>query len=167
MTYLSDNEKKAKVARHPTQAELLALAQKHGVSRAGLAVFAEVSKSFQEHLMRLEDVLRRDAMKMSDTIQRDLKLAGITKHMAALRAKPYFPSMRFGSYTLVVRDAAGKMKHFETFENEQTRRSAMRAIQSALDPADVMQVGFLEQNRPAAPRCANATVGNDGREAQT
>lgn len=145
MTYLSDVEKKAKVARHPTMPELLALAQKHGVTKAGLAVYAEVGKSFQEFLTRLEDVLRRDAMKMSDTIQRDLKLVGITKHMAALRAKPYFPSMRFGSYTLVVRNAKGSVIHFETFESERTRRSAMRAIQSSIAPDDVMQVGFLDK----------------------
>ena len=146
MTYLTPDEKKAKVARHPTQAELLALAQKHGVSRAGIAVFAEVSKSFQEYLTRLEDVLKRDAMKMSDTIQRDLKLAGINKHMAALRAKPYFPSMRFGAYTLTIRDTAKKVIHFETFENERTRRSAMRAIAASYGvPNEQMQIGFLDK----------------------
>jgi hypothetical protein len=145
MTYFTPAEKAAKVSRHPTMQELLALAQKHGVTKQGLAVYAEVGKSFQEFLTRLEGILNDDAMKMSDTVQRQLKLAGIVKHMAALRAKPYFPSMRFGSYTLVVRNAAGHVIHFETFENQRTRRSAMRAIQSAIGPTDVMQVGFLDK----------------------
>ena len=146
MTYLSDDEKKAKVARHPTQQELLALAQKHGVTKLGLAVYAEVGKSFQEFLTRLKAVLDAEAMKIPDQVRRDLKLAANTKHIAALRAKPYFPSMRFGSYTLTIRDAAGKVMHFETFETERQRRSAVRAIQASYGVSDdQVRLGYLDK----------------------
>jgi hypothetical protein len=128
LNFLTPDEKAKKVSRHPTMAELTAMAQKHGVTARGLAVYAEIGKSFQEFLTRLEDVGKTEAMKISDQTRRDLKLAGIAKQIAALRSKPYFPAMRFGSYTLTIRNAAKKVIHFETFETERTRRSAMNAM---------------------------------------
>lgn len=146
MTYRTPDEVKNRVARHPTQAELLALAQKHGVTKAGLAVFGEVSKTFQEFLTRYEAVLTNEANKISDPTRQQLKLAAIAKQMAALRSKPYFPSMRFGAYTLTIRDAAKKVIHFETFETDRERRSAVASIQSKYGVSnDQVQLGKLDK----------------------
>jgi hypothetical protein len=146
MTYRTPQEIKNRVARHPTQAELLAMAQKHGVSRAGLAVFAEVTKSFQEFLDRYEAVLRTEAGKITDATRQQLKMAAITKQIAALKSKPYFPSMRFGSYTLTIRDAAKKVIHFETFETKRERERAAESIRSRYGvPVEQMQLGLLDK----------------------
>jgi hypothetical protein len=150
MTYRTPDEIARKVSRHPTPQELQTLATKHGVSQQGLAVFGQIATSFQEHLTRYEAVLRNEANKITDETKRGLSNAAIDKQMAALRKQPYFPSMRFGDYTITVRDAAGKVIHFETFESRRTRDRAAAVIQSKYQVAtDLMQLGKMDrQVRP-------------------
>jgi hypothetical protein len=146
MVYRTPAEVAAKVARNPTMAELQTLVKQFGVTQAGLAVFADVGRSFQEFLNRVEAVLRADANKITDQTLRDLKHAKIDKQMAAYRSKPYFPAMRFGSYTITVRNAAGTVIHFETFETKARRDRAFRVIQSQLAPGDKPQAGYLNKD---------------------
>jgi hypothetical protein len=149
LTYLTPDEVRRKVARHPTQAELTTLAQKHGVTPAGLATYASIARLFDDYLTRLRDVLRSEAMKISDQVRRDLKLAAIDKQIAAYRSKPYFPSMRFGNWTITVRDAAKKVIHFETFETQRQRDRALREFNRNASTNFVPQAGYLDkQTRP-------------------
>jgi len=149
MDYLTPTEKANKIARHPTMAELQTMAQKYGVTQAGLAVVGEIGKSFQEALTRYEAVLRSEANKIPDQLTRDLKNARIDREMKSLRSKPYFPAMRFGDYSITIRNAANKVIHFETFETQRQRNSAANALKSQLATDDKMQLGKLDrQVRP-------------------
>jgi hypothetical protein len=145
MTYLTPDEVKKGISRHPTLAELQLMAKQYGVTQAGLAVFAEVGKSFQEMLQRVEAVLRADANKIADPTRQALQHAKIDRQMANYRSKPYFPGMRFGEFSITVRNAAGKVIHFETFETKRRRDRAMAVVQSKLAPGDVPQAGFVDK----------------------
>jgi hypothetical protein len=57
--------------------------------------------------------------------------------------------MRFGNYTIHIRDAAKKTTHFETFETKRQRDAAMREVNKGLQPGETAQAGFLDrQVRP-------------------
>ena len=149
LVYLSPDEVRLKVVRFPTQTEFAALAAKHKVSAEGIEVFKQVAMSFQEHLSRYEAVLRDEAKKITDPQKQQSRMDAITKQIANLRSKPYFPAMRFGDFALTIRDAAGKVIHFETFEKERHLRAAAEAIQTQGVSRDQMEFGKIDrQVRP-------------------
>lgn len=146
MVYLTPDEVKNKVTRFPTQAEIAVLVQKHGVSQEGLAVFRQVADTFNEHLTRYEAVLRNEAKKITDPVKFAGRMLAITKQIKALRSQPYFPAMRFGDYTITVRNAAKQVIHFETFEKERHRNAAADEIQRKYSvPKDQMELGKLDK----------------------
>ena len=145
MSYRTAAEIAAGTARQPTLQELQALAAKHKVTPDGFNVFVEVGKTFQEHLQRIEAMLRADANKITNPVQAQINNARITKQMQNLRSRPYFPAIRFGNYTITIRNAVGTVIHFETFEKERIRDRAADVIRSKLATGDQMQVGFLDK----------------------
>lgn len=145
MVYLTPDEVKRKVSRFPTQQEMAVLVSKHNVSTQGLAVFKEVADTFNEHLTRYEAVLRNEANKITDLTERQKRQDAITKQIATLRSKPYFPAMRFGDFTITVKNAAGHVIHFETFERELTRNAAVNAIRTKMASDDTIQMGKLDR----------------------
>lgn len=150
MEYRTPDEIKRRVARLPTQTEIEAIGRKHGVTQEGYAVAREIAATFQEHLTRYEAVLRAEAGKIVDAVRQTKAMDAITKHMRDLRSKPYFPAMRFGDFTITVRDAANHVIHFETFERERTMRAAADAIMQQYGVArDRVELGKL--NREVKP----------------
>lgn len=145
MVYRTPDEVARKVARNPTLAEVQALAAKHNVSQQGLGVFRQITESFQEHLTRYEAVLRNEAKKITDPSKQAARLKAIGRQILALRSKPYFPAMRFGDYTVTVRNDAGKVIHFETFDNRRTAARAGEAIQAQGVAQDRIQLGVLDK----------------------
>lgn len=149
MVYLTPDEVKNKVSRFPSQTEIADLVKKHDVSQEGLAVFKQVAETFQEHLTRYEAVLRNEANKITDQKERADRMDSITLQIRALRSKPYFPAMRFGDWTITIRNKAGQVIHFETFERERTRDAAAKELQTKLAPDDVLQISKIaKQARP-------------------
>ena len=108
-------------------------------------MFVEIGKTFQEQLQRVEGMLRAEANKITDETKRGLANARIDRQMQALRSWPYFPAMRFGSWTITVRDAANKVVHFETFEKKRDRDRAMGVIEGRLNNGEKIQAGFLDK----------------------
>lgn len=145
MVYRTPDEVARKVARTPTLAEVQTLASKHNVSQQGLGVFRQITESFQEHLTRYEAVLVNEAKKITDPAKQAARLKAISRQILALRSKPYFPAMRFGDYTVTVRDAANKVIHFETFDNRRTAAKAGEAIQAQGVAHDRIQLGVLDK----------------------
>lgn len=145
MVYLTPDEEKNKVARFPTQTEMAALVKKHGLNQEALAVFKDIADTFNEHLTRYEAVLRNEAKKITDTKKLNDRMEAITKMIANLRSRPYFPSMRFGNYTITVRNDAKQVIHFETFEYRFQQRRAAEAIQAQYKVGqDNMELGKLD-----------------------
>lgn len=145
MDYLTSDEVKQKVSRQPTEAEIGTLAQKYNVSSQGIAVAKEVAVTFQEHLVRYEAVLRNEANKGTDPVAVQKRQDAITAQMKTLRNKPYFPAMRFGDFTITVKNAAGAVIHFETFERERTRNAAVGEIKAKMATDDTIQMGKLDR----------------------
>jgi hypothetical protein len=150
MDYLTPAERTAGVSRLPTLPELQAMAQRLGVTSEGFKVFMDVTKSFQDFLSRVEAVQRAEANKVTDPTLNALAHKKIDAQMKALRSKPYFPAMRFGNYTLTIRNAAGKVVHFETFERKRDRDRALPLAQKHFGVPDAqVKAGFLDkQSRP-------------------
>lgn len=146
MVYLTPDEVKQGVVRFPRGPEMAALIKKHDVSQEGLAVFKQVADTFGEHLTRYEAVLRNEALKITDPAERQKRMDAITKQIANLRSRPYFPAMRFGDYTITVRNQAGQVIHFETFERERKRNLAADAIRTQYGVSrDQMELGKLDK----------------------
>lgn len=116
MNYLTPAERARGVTRHPTPAELQTIATRYGVSRAGLIVFDKIRVMFDKFLDFTSQLAIRDAMKLTDPLARANAVTAIQNNVANLRAKPYFPFMRFGRFVAVVKNAAGVTVHREHFE---------------------------------------------------
>lgn len=125
MRYRTPQEVASNVSRMPTQAELGQLVTQNKVGAEAFALFGEIQQSFLQMLDRYEAVLRQDAMKIVDPAAQAAKLASIQSQFATLRRQPYFPAMRFGDLTLEVRDAAGNLVEFFTFESKRARGKAL------------------------------------------
>ena len=147
MVYLTDDEVKNKVVRFPTTDEMTRLIAKHKVTSEGVGVFKQIADTFNEHLTRYEAVLRNEANKITNPDEKLRRMDAITRQIRNLRAKPYFPAMRFGDYTITVRNDAGQVIHFETFERERTRNAAAEAIRKSYGVSkDQMQLGKLDRS---------------------
>lgn len=150
MVYRTPDEVKKRVSRMPTQVEFNDLVTKHGLDAETLGVFRAISASFRDHLTRYQAVLMKEASKITDPKARNQREQEIVLMIAALRNKPYFPAMRFGNYTLTIRDAADNVIHFETFETKRQRKYAAEDIIRGYNvPQDKVQLGFLhDQAQP-------------------
>lgn len=117
MRYRTDDEIKRGIARHPTNAERDALIQKYKVSNEALRVLEKINVS----LAGMLDAHAKNAYDAAARVISDpVKLAQAADEIAAwvrqLKGRPYFPFMRFGRHFVTVRNRAGKVIEFKTFE---------------------------------------------------
>lgn len=148
MRYRTAEEIKNKITRKPTQREFEQLVRRHGLSDKGVEVFRRVTGDFDRMLDRYREVLEQEAAKIDDPVMSAQKYADISERIEKMRKAPYFPAMRFGSYTVTVRDAAGHVVHFETAESPK-QQAEMRARLQRQYPSDaghVVRVGYLEKD---------------------
>lgn len=153
MVYRTPAEVSRGVARHPTAAEFAALVARHGVSAAALRVFDRQKKFFELFLGLVTQNAREHAMRtiVSNPVMLADKLNAINTKEQNLLSRPYFPFLRFGLHYVEVRNAAGKVVHFETFErqglrsaeSQQMRRK--KQLQRAAAPGDVVTNGVLPE----------------------
>ena len=91
--------------RLPTEQEVAAIAQKHGVSEEGIRLYQRIQEDFAEVLNHIESISVRDAER---TIKDEVKLAAelekIRQEFENLRKKPYFPHARFGDYAIIAKN---------------------------------------------------------------
>jgi len=138
MRYLSREERENKVRRKPTEAEFRAMVAEHGVTDDGLAVFTTIVRSFDEMLTRYQQVLEADARKIEDPIAQAEALQDIGRQIERLRKQPYFPAMRFGKWSLTIRDREKHVVHYETFDTKRQREAAAKLAKgSDFYPPDI------------------------------
>lgn len=145
MRYLSPDEVALKVSRLPTDAEIMDMAVKHGLSMEGLEVFDAIRKDFENFLDQIAEVLKADASKITDVNAQARRFIEIDEKVKRLKEVPYVPFMRFGDYTITIYDAAGKVRHFETFESERKRDAAAKEMKSGLNTGEELRVGYLNK----------------------
>ena len=130
MDYLSAQEKASGVVRQPTLSEIQQKARLLGLDQEGVALYARVTKDFVDYLTDTE-------AKIAARIQRDVPdpakakpmLDQLAADMALLKARPYFPMMRFGEYTLTGRDpATGEVIWFSAYNSVKEREADIRRV---------------------------------------
>lgn len=147
MEYLSNTERRRKVVRKPTPGELAELARSNGVNNAGVAIFNRVIRDFDMMLNRYEQQRRSDVNKLRVPQARVEANQRIDREIANLRRQPYVPAMRFGDYTITVRDIETReVLDFQTFETKRNRDKAFRDIKAQIDDSMSIQAGVLSKD---------------------
>jgi hypothetical protein len=146
MTYRTPEEINRKISRRPTEDEFNQLIRNHGVNDKGIEVFKRVTQDFDRMLDRYRLLLEQGAHEIEDPVVSAQKLEDIAAQIAQMRKAPYFPAMRFGNYTLTVRDNSGKVVHFETFEHARQQRSAHEAATREFPEDHVVRSGYLRKD---------------------
>lgn len=117
MAYLRPGERDLKLWRHPTAAEFDALVQKNKVGAEALKVYNRIRQMDETFLQLLEQEAKEAARRRQpDPVKLAARIDEIEATGRGARAQPFFPFTRFGRYYLTVKDQAGKVTHFETFE---------------------------------------------------
>jgi hypothetical protein len=118
MNYLTPAERQLALWRHPTAQEFSALWRKHGLSAAALDVYNKIKGMNDKFMLAVEQNAVEAAQRRyhDNQVKLAMKLDEIRQNGIQTRAYPFFPFTRFGRYYVVVRDQAGNITHFETFE---------------------------------------------------
>lgn len=151
LEYLTPQERTAGITRLPTPQEEATLALNHKVSAEGMQLFKKIQKDFDNMLTRYEQVLNLDAQKIVEPYRRAQKLREIQQQFTALRKQPYFPAMRFGNLTIEVRDAAGNLAEFQTFETKRSRGLGEVKLRAAYPKAQGFDIRLGKLPEDAEP----------------
>lgn len=149
MTYRTPDEVRNKVTRRPTEDEFRDMATRNGLTDKGIDVFSRMVKDFDRMLDRYQTLLEKGAHQIQDPVVSAQKLQDVAAQIAEIRKAPYFPAMRFGKYTLTVRDNSGAVVHFEMFESARAQRAAHEAALRYFPPDHFVRSGELAKD--AAP----------------
>jgi hypothetical protein len=124
MTYLSPLEVSRGIVRHPSPQELEKMFQQHKLGSVGRGLYTKVTTMVDGFMTLVgQSLSERVARGPQTPTGKAKRLQEIANQLQALKARPYFPFMRFGQHYVYVRDPAGHMTNFETFE----RRGLSRA----------------------------------------
>ena len=156
MNYRTPAEAAKGVRRMPTEPEFDALVKKHGVDADALSVFDKQRKFFSIFLDLVTQNATDTALRViQDPVALAARLDQIRAQKENLNKAPYFPFTRFGSHFLTVRDAAGNVTFFETYERrgaisaERIQQRAKADLQRTLPAGSTITEGVLPET--AAP----------------
>lgn len=144
MGYRRKEEVEKGVVRKPTEPELAAIAQKHGLDETGLAAYLKVAQDFQDFVLEMKNIaiLETGRIYAGDPLMKELHEIQIEGEFERITKQPYFPHTRFGSYTASVSGGKGETLYFETFETEKERDRAIASIQKMF-PGQLVERGKL------------------------
>lgn len=117
--------------------------RREGLGDDGVAVVKKIKADFASVLDRMEEVLLAEVRQnlYSNPVEMNAQLREVRAEIAKMRAKPFFPLMRFGRYTVrVTEKATGKLVSFETFEKGRHRKSELPKIRAKF-PSSQYNVG--------------------------
>lgn len=157
MPYLSPAERRLQAWRHPSPAEFDALVKKHKVSDEALKVYNKMRQMDETFLRLLEFEAKESARRrIPDPVKLAARFDEIEATGRIARNQPFFPFTRFGRYYVTVKDAAGKVLHFETFEPrrfvgittkraEKYQMARKRELEKKVPPGAVVETGVLPE----------------------
>lgn len=129
--------------RWPRQDELRRLIQNSRITKAGFDVYVQIRDDFRNTLSSFEDAwIANASRRIKDPIELRAATVKIRTEVAKINSKPYFPHMRFGDFTVEVRDQGGKMVAFLTFETKRDRKEALVEVKLRF-PGHVLTEGKL------------------------
>lgn len=134
MEYRTPAEIAAGTLRQPTNAELAGLKTKYGLNTAAFQQFIKVREDFNAVLDQIERTSLNDIQRtLSPGPAQQQAIAELTREMAALRSRPYFPHARFGDWSVVIKDKKGGKTIF--MQQFRTQREAANALPDLLATA--------------------------------
>lgn len=146
MRYLSAVEVQNNVTRWPTQAELTAEIARRRLSRTEVLLMQRVQSDFAEFLNDVERVKIQNLQRtILDPQALAAAIAQLRVEMSQLRAKPYFPFVRFGRHTITVRDSAGKVVWFSAYETASERNREMPRVAARFPTGSFIQKGMVPE----------------------
>lgn len=150
MNYRTPLEVQQGIERHPTQAEFQAAVSRFGVANNALSVFNKTKRFFEGALkLSSQNAIAEANRIISDPVARMNKILAIQAQEANLLKRPYFPFLRFGKHYVLIRDSAGNVLRFETFERkglksaEMVQLAAEKFYKSKLTPGQTITHGIL------------------------
>lgn len=159
MDYLLPAERAAGIQRLPSNwddflngvppvagGELFRLFKKHGLDPRDYGIVRRVNNDFRDFLNESEAVsLKVLAKKFAGApAVHAAAVAELTKDMAVFRSKPYFPMMRFGEFTIGVREN-GKVVAAYAYATQRQRDAAIEGVRNKFPVGDI-QVGRVAPN---------------------
>lgn len=151
MSYLTPAEVRAGIVRQPTATELATITR--GLDTETLGVLSDVRSIFDNFLTVVEQNATSSATRIiSDPARLAAKQNEIRAAIAEMRNRPYFPFMRFGRHFVLVKDAAGRVARFETFERsgfrsaEAIQQAAYQKAKATAAPGEVVSFGIMSEN---------------------
>lgn len=131
MRYRTPAEVRQGVVRQPTQQELMQAFRQRRMTRDSINLYSEVSGRFNDFLADVERVTRQNILAtIRDPAMQQRALMELAADMAQMRKKPYFPMVRFGEWTITVRDPAAKdaVVWFSAYASSAERDAAVRSV---------------------------------------
>lgn len=159
MKYRSSAEVQAKAVRpprgwpqflagQPPALEVEAILRAAGVEKKNHKLVAQIARDFQDFLNEVERLRATELQKTFANNPAELQAAMIklAQEMGEFRAKPYFPMMRFGQFTAVVRDGtSGKIIWAAAYDNQAMRDAAVPEIRKQF-PGDDITIGRASES---------------------
>lgn len=130
MKYRSRVEEQQKIVRQPTQQEVIAKAKMLGLDQKSLLLYAKIGKEFRDFLTQMEGVFSEQInRRFTSPLEKQVALAKLATDMQNLKSKPYFPMVRFGEFTVTVRDPqTQKIDHFSAYQTKSERDAAVKLL---------------------------------------
>src|SRR5260370_40912238 len=119
------------------------MAEGYGVTDKGMGVFRRVVGDLDRMLGRYRLLLEQGANEIENPLESAKRLQWIVEQIDKMQKSPYLPFMRFGNYTLTVRDAAGTEDHFETFVSRRVRECVHEEVKGPFPSDDHFSSGLL------------------------
>jgi hypothetical protein len=156
MVYRTPKEVAQGISRNPTPQEVAALEQTHKLSPDAKKVRDKVLGMFSKFLdMTAQNATDTAVRLISDPVALTNRIVEIANQVKMYKSRPYFPFTRFGRYFVTVKDSAGKVVHFETFDRlglksgerrQQEFKAKMEATARANGQGWVVTDGILPEN---------------------
>jgi hypothetical protein len=157
MVYLTPGERSLQLWRHPTPDEFKVLTDKNRIDDETLKVYNKIRLLEGKYLNLIErNALEQAQRSIADPVRLAARLDEIRILAELSRTQPFFPFTRFGRHYVLVKDAAGKPIHFETFETkrigpfrvksaERLQQQKKEEIQRKLKPGETVEVDMLPE----------------------
>lgn len=146
--FFKDPSDTSGVVRRPTSKEFTDLVAKHKLSDSSLRVFNRLVKDFDGFLEGYRNLLLNEAQRIKDPDAQLRKIEDVNRRVDNLLQRPYFPSMRFGKYTITVYDQEGNVRHFEQTETLRKQAKIKEVLEKNADllPGDRVRTGEVAKD---------------------
>lgn len=144
MRYLPKDQLDKGNHRKPTINEFKKMVADSGVGEQGIGVFRKMLVDFENFAKEVTKVLREKAGSIADPTEQAKELSRIDALEKGLLAKPYFPAMRFGLFTVLVKGPEGHA--FFRAESAREQKKIAKRLERSLKPGETLELSKLPES---------------------